>query len=63
MGKLNYGVALFRVVKMVESLVPMAVTPVTITTAIRPAISAYSMTVAPLFSVLSSRTRDRAAWE
>lgn len=48
--------------KKVERWVPTAVTPVMITSEMRPAIKAYSIAVAP-DSVLTCRTRDRAAWE
>jgi hypothetical protein len=44
-------------------VVPTVATAVMITSAIRPATSAYSIAVAPVLSVLSLRTRDRAAWE
>ena len=45
------------------SLVPTVVTAVMITSAIRPAISAYSMAVAPPAVGGKFFTRDRAAWE
>ena len=48
---------------MVDSLVPIALTLVTITIEIRLAISAYSMAVVPLASAAQRLTRDRAAWE
>ena len=57
------AIALLTAVKKLESLVPTTVRLVMIAREISPAIKAYSMAVAPLLSVLSSRTRDRAAWE